>query len=414
MEIDVGGALVTPAGVDPHCHMAQISSTGVPTDDDIFTGSRSALHGGTTTTAAFAVQHRGEAVRDVVTAMVERVGREAVVDVALHLILTEWSVAIEEDLDWVIDQGITSLKIFATYDKLRLAPESVLGAVSAAGERGMSIMIHAEHDGLITDGRSQAIATGVTDARGHQMSHTREAERVGVAEALAVADHAGVPIYLVHLSTAESLEEVRSARERGVAATAETCPHYLYLDEQLLTGDLATTAAYMSSPPLRGRADQEALWAGLSDGTIDIVASDHSPYRMDGGKLPYGEETVFTDVANGMPGVEMRLPLMMSAVADGRISLDRFVDLCCANPAASLGIAPRKGSLVVGADADLVVWRLGTDRTVRHRDLHDAVDYTPYEGMTVSAWPDTVIRAGEVVGSDIIPGSGRFLARRVG
>jgi dihydropyrimidinase len=413
VEIDAAGALVTPGGVDPHCHMAQISSTGVPTADDIWSGTTSAISGGTTTVGAFAVQHRGSDVRDVVSAMIDRVGREAVADVALHLILTEWSAPIEEDLDWVIDRGITSLKIFTTYDSLRLAPDSVVGAVESAGRRGMAVMIHAEHDGMINDGRSRAIAAGLLDARGHQMAHTPHAERAGVAEALAVGEKSGVPIYLVHVSTEGSLEEIRLARSRGVVVTVETCPHYLFLDQHLLEGDLTTTAAYMSSPPLRGAEDRAALWAGLSNGDIDIVASDHSPYRMDGGKLPNGRATVFTDVANGMPGVEMRLPLMMSAVVDGRLSLDRFLDVCCSRPAKSLGIASKKGTVSVGSEADLLIWDLHSERKIRHDDLHDAVDYTPYEGLTVAAWPETIIHRGQVVEPGLSGGSGRFLERRI-
>ena len=380
-EIDAAGALVTPGGVDPHCHMAQISSTGVPTADDIGSGTTSAISGGTTTVGAFAVQHRGSDVRDQVSAMIDRVERGTIADVALHLILTEWSALIEEDLDWVIDRGITSLKLFTTYDRLRLAPEAVVSAVQSAGSRGMDIMIHAE--------------------------------RAGVAEALAVGEKSGVPIYLVHVSTEGSLEEIRSARSRGVAVTVETCPHYLFLDQRLLEGPLTTTAAYMSSPPLRGAGDRAALWAGLSSGDIDIVASDHSPYRMDGGKLPNGEATVFTDVANGMPGVEMRLPLMMSAVVTGRLTLDRFLEVCCSRPAESLGISSTKGTMNVGSDADLVIWDLHSEREVRHDDLHDAVDYTPYEGHTVAAWPQKIIYRGQVIEPGLSGGYGRFLKRRI-
>jgi len=412
-EIDAMGALVTPGGVDPHCHMAQISSTGVPTDDDIHSGTWSAINGGTTTVGAFAVQHRGDQVRDVVNAMVDRVGREAVADVALHLILTEWSESIESDLDWVVDQGIVSLKIFTTYDRLRLAPDAVIDAMAAAGRLGMSIMVHAEDDVMITEGRSRAIAAGLSDARGHQESHSRLAESAGVAKALRFADRADVPIYLVHISTAESLDEIRSARSKGVAVTVESCPHYLWLDEALLQGDLTTTAAFMSSPPLRGVGDREALWAGLVAGEIDIVASDHSPYRMDAGKLPNGDATVFTEVANGMPGVEMRMPLMMSAVEDGRLTLERALEVCCTTPAQSLGVYPQKGALLPGSDADLVIWDTGVERTVHHRDLHDAVDYTPYEGLRVTTWPSQVLFRGQPVGRSSSPGSGSYLKRQV-
>jgi dihydropyrimidinase len=217
----------------------------------------------------------------------------------------------------------------------------------------------------------------------------------------------------VHISTAGSLEEIRSARSKGVEVTVETCPHYLWLDEALLQGDLTTTAAFMSSPPLRGLEDREALWASLVAGEIDIVASDHSPYRMDGGKLPNGDATVFTEVANGMPGVEMRMPLMMSVVEEGRLTLERALEVCCTTPAQSLGVYPQKGALLPGSDADLVIWDTGVERTVRHGDLHDAVDYTPYEGLRVTAWPSQVVFRGQPVGRSSSPGSASYLKRRV-
>ena len=412
-EIDAGGKYVFPGGVDPHCHLAQISAAGVPTSDDFASGTRSAAFGGTTTVMAFAAQHRGTTILDTIAEAMKRADAEVMVDYGLHLILTERQDHMAADLAEVVRRGITSMKVFTTYERLRLADSDLVEVLAAARGVGMTVMAHAEHEGLISWRRQCLVAQGRHDALAHAESHSRVAERAGVAEIVAIAEALKMGIYLVHLSTGSAIAEAEAARSRGVGVAVETCPHYLLLDESLLDGPIGKTAAFMSSPPLRATDDRRALRAGM----VDTIGSDHAPYRLDAGKLPRGDETEFHEVANGMPGVELRLPLLFSeGVATGQITVSDFVRLVAANPAKLFGLYPRKGSLAVGSDADIVVWDDAEERTVSHRHLHDNMDYTPYEGRTLTGWPATVVLRGRVVvdgGRDALAsGGGVFIARK--
>ena len=406
-----------PGGVDPHCHLAQISGAGVPTADDFASGTRSAAFGGTTTVMAFAAQHRGTTILDTIVESMKRAEAEAMVDYGLHLILTERHDHTAVDLAEVARRGITSMKVFMTYERLRLADSDLVGVLAAARGIGMTVMVHAEHDGLISWRRNCLVAQGRHDAMAHAESHSRVAERAGVAEIVAMAEALEMGVYLVHLSTGSAIAEAEAARSRGVGVAVETCPHYLVLDESLLDGPIGKTAAFMSSPPLRATDDRRALWAAIRAGKVDTIGSDHAPYRLDAGKLPRGEETAFNEVANGVPGIELRLPLLFSeGVAKGRITVSDFVRLVATNPAKIFGLYPRKGSLAVGSDGDLVVWDDAEKRTVSYKDLHDNMDYTPYEGMTLTGWPATVVLRGRVVvdgGRDVLEsGGGAFIARK--
>ena len=415
-EIDAGGKYVFPGGVDPHCHLAQVSGAGVPTADDFASGTRSAAFGGTTTVMAFAAQHRGTTVLDAIAEAMRRAEAEAMVDYGLHLIPTELHDHTAADLAEVARLGITSMKVFMTYERLRLAGSDLVEVLAAARGVGMTVMVHAEHDGLISWTRHRLVAQGRRDAMAHAEAHSRVAERAGVAEIVAIAEALEIGIYLVHLSTGPAIAEAEAARSRGVRVAVETCPHYLVLDESRLDGPIGKTAPFMCSPPLRAADDRRALWREIRAGKVDTIGSDHAPYRLDGGKLPHGEETEFHQVANGLPGVELRMPLLFSeGVATGRITVSEFVRLVATNPARLFGMYPRKGTLAVGSDADLVVWDDAEERSVSHKDLHDQTDYTPYEGMTVTGWPATVVLRGRVVvdgGRDMLrPGSGAFIAR---
>ena len=414
-EIDAGGRYVLPGGVDPHCHLAQISGAGVPTSDDFASGTRSAAFGGTTTVMAFAAQHRGTSILDTIAEAMTRAEVEAVVDYGFHLIPTERHDHTEADLAEVVRRGITSMKVFMTYERLRLADSDLVGMLAAARRVGMTVMAHAEHEGLISWKRQCLIEQGRHDAMAHAESHSRVAERAGVGEIVAIAEALEMGIYLVHLSSGAAIAAAEAARSRGVGVAVETCPHYLLLDESLLDGPITETAPFMSSPPLRGADDRRALWAAIRAGVVDTIGSDHAPYRLDV-KLPRGEETEFHEVANGVPGIEMRMPLLFSeGVATGQLTVSDFVRLVATNPAKLFGLYPRKGSLAVGSDADLVVWDDAETRTVSHRHLHDNMDYTPYEGMTITGWPATVVSRGRVVvdgGRDaLVPGGGAFVAR---
>ena len=275
-------------------------------------------------------------------------------------------------------------------------------------------MVHAEDDTLIGWGRDQMVAAGRFGARSHTVSHSRAAEISGVAHAIGLAEAAGATLYLAHISTPQSIELVSDARTRGVDVMAETCPHYLLLDGAVYDEPIATSAPFMCSPPLRSSAEIDGLLAQLAGGQIDLVTSDHSPYTMEQ-KIPKGAATKFTEVANGLPGVELRLPIVYSAaVAPGRITMSDFVRLVAANPARVCGMYPRKGSLDLGADADLVIWD-EAPWTVGWSGLHDNVGYTPYEGIELAGRARIVISQGKVnVGTDgdgVVAGRGRFIAR---
>jgi dihydropyrimidinase len=286
--------------------------------------------------------------------------------------------------------------------------------MQAARAAGVPVMVHAEDDAIVGWGRDERVAAGRLGADSHAYSHSRGAEWSGVAQAIALAEAAGASLYLAHISTPQAIDLVLSARERGVDVVAETCPHYLLLDESSYGGPIATAAPFMCSPPLRGPAERAGLMAQLASGDIAIVSSDHSPYTMDQ-KLPHGSATAFTEAANGLPGVELRLPLLYTAaVNDGPLSMSDFVRLVATNPAKTCGLYPRKGSLEAGTDADLVIWD-ETSWTVHGADIHDNVGYTPYEGMRLQGRATTVVTAGEVIIDETVdatvPGRGTYLAR---
>ncbi|WP_196073038.1 dihydropyrimidinase [Nakamurella alba] len=414
-EIDATGTYVLPGGVDVHTHLDQVSAKGARTADDFLSGSVSAAHGGTTTVMAFAAQARGERIADVLARGLAAASRSTV-DVGLHLIVTDIDRPdAAGDLAEAATAGVTSMKVFMTYEKLRLADAALLRALAAARDLGVRVMVHAEHHGMIGYRTGTLVADGVTAPAGHLLAHSRNAEGAAVAEIAAIAEYLDMPIYIVHLSSPEGLRALRQARDRGVAITAETCPHYLFLDETRLDAGLVEAVRSMCSPPLRGAADRATLWAAVQAGDIDLIASDHAPYRMDA-KLPRGSDTTFPECANGIAGVELRLPLMVSeALSGGRVSLPDVVRLCCAAPAQAMGLWPRKGHLGVGADADLAVWDPSASWVVSADGLHDAMDHSAYEGTAMKGAVRTVVSAGEVIVDDgghrLTQGRGQFLVR---
>lgn len=409
IEVDAAGRYVIPGGVDSHVHLGQVSSQGELTADDFWTGSRSAAHGGTTTVVPFAAQHRGMSVMGVLAEAMERARRQATIDYGFHVIVTDWSAA-QAELPLAAEAGVAGVKVYLTYDRLKLDHHHVRAVMAAARELGLVVMVHAEDDELVTKGRDKAVAAGELGAMGHVAAHSRQAELEGVATAIALAEETEALLYLAHVSTPEAVAVGIDARARGQSVIIETCPHYLLLDESLLDRPMDVAAPFMSSPPVRGSTEITGMLAAVGRGDVDVVASDHSPYTMDQ-KLPQGATTPFTSVANGLPGVELRLPLLFSTTG---LAITDFARLVSTNPAKVCGLYPRKGSLQPGADADLVV--IGEEsRTVTYGSLHDAVGYTPYEGMELTGFPEVVISRGEILLADGVDttdrGRGRFVAR---
>jgi len=415
-EIDARGKLVLPGGIDSHVHIAQVSSIGIPTADDFLSGSRSAAAGGTTTLIPFAAQHRGQSLRKVVEDYHAQAEGKAIVDYAFHLIISDPTPEVlGQELPALIRDGYTSFKIYLTYDMLKLSDRETLEVLSLARREGAMVMIHAENHDVITFLTERLLAASHVAPKFHATAHAALAEREATHRAISLAELIDVPVLIVHVSGREAIDQIAWARNRGLKIYAETCPQYLFLTEDDLDQPGVEGARCMCSPPPRDKANQEFVWRGLETGVFDVFSSDHAPYRMDAtGKLHAGPSPSFKKIGNGVPGIEVRLPLLFSeGVRAGRMDLTRFVALTSTTAAKLYGLYPRKGTLAVGSDADIAIWDPELPVTIRQENMHDAMDYTPYEGRKVTGWPVTTISRGEVVWRDGAvtgaAGRGRFL-----
>jgi dihydropyrimidinase len=325
-----------------------------------------------------------------------------------------------DELPALIRDGYSSLKLFMTYPLLRLDDGQVLELLSLARRERAMVSVHAENDAMIAWVSRRLLGRGHTAPRYHAISHPRVAEMEAVGRLIAMAALVDQPIVVFHVTTEAAMAAIRDAQTRGQKVFAETCPQYLLLEADDLDKPGLEGAKWMFSPPARDAADRAAIWRGVQNGTFQIVSSDHAPYRFDAsGKLAKGPNPDFKQIANGIPGIELRLPLLFSeGIGTGRIGLERFVELCCTNPAKIYGLHPNKGTIAIGADADLAIWDPEKKVEITDTTTHDAVDYCPYAGMTITGWPITVISRGEVIvdaGAVLAErGRGRFLPRAAG
>jgi dihydropyrimidinase len=415
--IDANGRLVTPGGIDSHCHIAQPSANGSVCADDFESGTRTAACGGTTTIIPFAVQIKGQSLRAAVEDYHASAEGKTLVDYAFHLIISDPTAQVlGQELPALIREGYTSFKIYTTYDNLKLNDGQILDVLALARREQAMVMVHAENGDIITWMTEQLEQRGMTEPLYHAVSRPGPVEREATHRAITLAEVLDTPILLVHVSAAEAAEQIRMAQTRGLKIYGETCPQYLFLSEDDLDKPGFEGAKCICSPPPRDPANQQAIWDGLANGTFQVYSSDHAPTRFDDpkGKKLNGEDASFRYVPNGVPGIETRLPMLMSAgVMEGRITINQFVALTATNAARLYGIYPRKGTIAIGSDADIVVWDTETKRTVRNEDLHHDVDYTPYEGMAVNAWPALTLSRGVVVWDGKAPldaaGRGEFL-----
>lgn len=417
-EVDAGGRVVTPGGVDAHCHLDQPMEAPARMADGFESGTRSAACGGTTTVIPFAAQARGQSLRAAVQDYHARAEGRAHVDYAFHLIVCDPTrEVLEVELPALIAEGYTSFKIYMTYEDMKLGDAQVLDVLDVARKHGAMAMIHAENADCIEWLTGRLEAAGRTAPRFHAQSRPMLVEREATHRAIALSQLVDVPILIVHVSGKEAIDQIRWARGEGLPVFAETCPQYLFLvAEDLGVDDSYQGARCICSPPPRDRANQDIIWNALADGLFTVFSSDHAPFSYDDarGKKPGGREAPFRYIPNGIPGLETRMALLYSdGVLRGRLTLNRFVELTATNPAKAYGLHPRKGTIAVGSDADLVVWD-EREVTVRNADLHHAVDYTPYEGMRLSAWPGLTFSRGQLVwdGREFRgrAGHGRFLA----
>ena len=416
--IDASGKYVMPGGIEAHCHIEQESSGGIMTADDYYSGSVSAAFGGNTTIVPFAAQHRGQKLADVLDTYHERAATKAVTDYSFHLIVSDPTEdVLTRELPAAIETGISSFKIYMTYDRLIVDDSQMLDIFAVAKQHGALTMIHAENNAMIKWMSHRLVDRGNEAPRYHALSHPRVAEAEAINRAVMLAGFVDTPILIVHVSTEAGARIIAKARYAGHKVFGETCPQYMFLHADQMDSPGMEGAALCCSPPLRDRASRDEIWRCIQNGTFQVYSSDHAPYRMDDtGKFTAGPNAQFPKIANGLPGIETRLPLLFSeGVVKQRITLNHFVQLAAGNVARIYGLDRRKGSITEGKDADIAIWDPSETRTVRAADLHDNMDYSPYEGMELTGWPTTVIRRGEVVVENnelkAARASGEFIAR---
>ncbi len=414
--IDAGGLMVMPGGIDPHAHVEQMSGMGLMNADTFETATAAAALGGTTTVISFAAQARGQRLCDTVAAYAARAARGARIDHAFHLTLTDLAVeGFRGDLSALIAAGHRSLKLFTTY-AIGLTDRQIADVMGMVRGQGALVCVHAENDGLLGWTRDALLSAGLDRPLHHAVAHPRLAELDAVERMCRYAEFFGQPVMIFHVTTAEAADAVRRARARRVPVTAETCPHYLFQTADILDRPGIEGAKWVCSPPQRGVADQAALWAALQDGVIDLISSDHAPYRFDvTGKLAAGPVPPFAAIANGMPGLQQRLPLMFDAmVTHGRGGPVAFARAVAGRASEVYGL-PGKGTIEVGRDADLVLWDPARRVTFGADDMADGAGYNPWAGVTVTGWPETVLSRGEVIVDrgtlTGAPGRGRWLSR---
>ena len=405
--IDATGRLVLPGG-------ARLA-------DDFASGSIAAACGGTTTIIPFAQQLRDRTLRQAVDDYHAKAAGKSIVDYGFHLILSDPSAQVlGQELPSLIADGYTSFKVYMTYDGLRLEDLQILDVLATAKAYGGFVMIHCENDHCIRWLAERLEDAGSLGPEYFGTAHGPAAEREATHRAITLSEIVDTPVFIVHVSSRQAMEQIAWARERGMRIHAETCPQYLFLSADDLARPGWEGAKYICSPPPRDPDNAEHLWRGIENGIFQLVSSDHCPYRMEGpgGRKRSAGELHFHKISPGLPGIETRLPLMFSeGVATGRIDLQTFVAITSTNAAKLYGLHPRKGTIAVGADADLVLWDPDRDVALSHSMLHDNSDYTPYEGRAVKGWPVLAMSRGTVLCNDgevtAPKGHGRFLRRDI-
>jgi dihydropyrimidinase len=389
--------------------------------DTFESATTSAAFGGTTSVISFAAQHVGMHLPQVVNDYHALARKGAVIDYAFHMIIADPTPeTLAHDIPALVKEGHASIKIFMTYDRLKVDDEPLLDILLAARQSGAMLCAHAENHGIIAWMVKRLLARGYAHPKYHSISHARFSEADAFNRLIGMAALVDQPIMIFHVSTAEGAKVIRQARGEGLKVFAETCPQYLFLTAEDLDKPGAEGAKWMCSPPPRTAADQEALWRALALGDLQTISSDHAPYRFDEtGKLRAGPNPNFKQVANGLPGLEVRLPLLFDAmVSKGRLGLEKFVELTATAPAKIYNLHPRKGSIAIGADADIAIWDPAREVTLSDAMMHDLTGYTPFAGRKLRGWPMTVLSRGRTVvdgGKRIAgPGSGKFLARAGG
>ncbi|MGA3023369.1 MAG: dihydropyrimidinase [Bryobacteraceae bacterium] len=394
--IDAAGMYVIPGGIDAHTHL-DMPFGGTTSSDDFETGTRAAAFGGTTSLVDFAIQARGTRMRDALDTWRKKAEGRASIDYGLHMIVTDLGTSGLEDMDEMVNEGVASFKLFMAYPNVLMVDDAtIFKALARTARNGALVCMHAENGSVIDVIVAKALAEGKTAPVYHALTRPTLAEAEAVHRAIAMAEIAGAPVYIVHLSSEDALNQVREARDRGVPAFAETCPQYLLLSIEELERPNFEGAKYVFTPPLRTKENLPRLWDGLKDDHLQVVSTDHCPFCFKDQKT-LGKDD-FTKIPNGGPGIENRLQLIYHhGVNAGKLSLNRFVEITSTAPARIFGMYPQKGEIAPGSDADIVIWDPQAPYTISSKTHHMRVDYSMFEGYQVQGNARTVISRGEAI-----------------
>src|SRR5436309_1453880 len=413
--LEAAGKYVFPGGIDVHTHL-DMPFGGTTSADDFETGTRAAAFGGTTTLIDFAIQYKGQSLRTAFDTWMSKASQRAVCDYSFHCIVTDLGGTQLQEMNALVDEGVTSFKLFMAYPGVFMLDDaSIFKALQTTAKNGGLVCMHAENGSAIDVIVQQALAEGKKAPKYHALTRPTTAEAEATSRAIALAEMAGAPVYIVHLSCNDALEKVREARDRGLPAYAETCPQYLYLSLENMDAPGFESAKYVFTPPLREKWNQEKLWQGLAKDTLQVVSTDHCPFCFKE-QNELGKDD-FTKIPNGGPGIEHRLSLVYTGGVHGKhFSPNRFVQLVSTTPAKLFGLYPRKGTIAVGSDADLVLFDPNHEELISAKTHHMRVDYSMFEGIKIKGAPKTVfcrgravIDSGKFVGR---AGAGQFLRRQ--
>lgn len=417
--IDATGLFVLPGGIDSHVHLDQPSGDGIVMADDFESGTRSAAIGGNSTVLAFCMQEKGQSLREALKVYHAKAEGKCHVDVSFHLVITDATAEVlGQELPALVEDGYTSLKVFMTYEGLRLRDDEILATLDTARRTGALVMVHCENEDAIRYLIGRHEEEGKLAPKYHATTRPVAAEREATHRALSLAEIVDVPIVIVHVSNREAMEEIRRARQRGQKIAGETCPQYLMLTADDLDLEGLDGAKYVCSPPPRDKASQDACWEGIEQGVFDLFSSDHCPFRFDDpeGKLNEKGKRYFRWIPNGIPGVGTRLPILFSeGVMKGRIDINRFVAVTSTNHAKLYGMYPQKGTIAIGSDADIALWDPKKKVTLTNEILQHGADYTPYEGAEIQGWPVRLLVRGQTImedGSLINEARGEYQSRK--
>ncbi len=422
LTIDAGGKYVIPGGVDVHTHL-DMPFGGTVSSDDFFTGHQAAAFGGTTTHIDFAIQPKGATLRETLDMWHAKARGKAAIDYGFHLAITDLPDSILEEIGECPQWGVSSLKLFMAYKgSLMIDDATLFRAMEQAAKHGLLIMVHAENGDAIDILVKQALAAGHTEPKYHALTRPPELEAEATNRAIRLAEVAGAPLYVVHVTNEGAVEAIRLARGRGKRIYGETCVQYFFFTKDDLARPGFEGAKWVCSPPYREKSDQESLWRAVEAGDLQAISTDHCPFWFKGGRdgRPAGKELGrgdFSKIPNGCPGIEDRMMVLYTeGVRKGRFSLNRWIELCCTNPAKLFGVYPRKGVIAPGSDADIVIWDPEATHTISAKSHHQRTDYNLYEGMKVVGMPSVVLSRGRILVQDGewlgTAGDGQFLHRQ--